>query len=129
MLIGDLPIFVAHDSADVWANPELFYLDKRGQPLVVAGVPPDYFSETGQHWGNPLYRWDAHAADDYAWWVARLRVPAGPGRHRPDRSFPRLRGLLGDPRRVADGGVGQVGRRAREQVLRGAPPAARLISP
>jgi 4-alpha-glucanotransferase len=73
MLIGDLPIFVAHDSADVWANPELFYLDKAGQPLVVAGVPPDYFSETGQLWGNPLYRWDAHAADDYAWWAARLR--------------------------------------------------------
>ena len=73
MLIGDLPIFVAHDSADVWARPELFYLDKRGQPLVVAGVPPDYFSATGQLWGNPLYRWEAHAAEDYAWWVARLR--------------------------------------------------------
>ena len=73
MLIGDLPIFVAHDSADVWANPELFYLDQRGQPLVVAGVPPDYFSETGQYWGNPLYRWDAHAAEDYEWWAARLR--------------------------------------------------------
>jgi 4-alpha-glucanotransferase len=77
MLIGDLPIFVAHDSADVWANPELFYLDKGGQPLVVAGVPPDYFSETGQLWGNPLYRWDAHAADDYAWWAARLRFLLG----------------------------------------------------
>ena len=77
MVIGDLPIFVAHDSADVWANPELFYLDKRGQPLVVAGVPPDYFSETGQLWGNPLYRWDAHAADDYAWWAARLRFLLG----------------------------------------------------
>ena len=77
MLIGDLPIFVAHDSADVWANPELFYLDKRGQPLVVAGVPPDYFSETGQYWGNPLYRWDAHAADDYSWWAARLRFLLG----------------------------------------------------
>ncbi len=53
MLIGDLPIFVAHDSADVWANPELFYLDQRGQPQVVAGVPPDYFSETGQLLGKP----------------------------------------------------------------------------
>jgi 4-alpha-glucanotransferase len=71
-LIGDLPIFVAHDSADVWANPELFYLDGRGQPLVVAGVPPDYFSETGQLWGNPLYRWDVHAAHDFSWWGARL---------------------------------------------------------
>ena len=77
MVIGDLPIFVAHDSADVWAKPELFYLDKRGQPLVVAGVPPDYFSETGQLWGNPLYRWNAHAADDYAWWAARLRFLLG----------------------------------------------------
>jgi 4-alpha-glucanotransferase len=71
-LIGDLPIFVAHDSADVWANPQLFYLDESGRPLVVAGVPPDYFSETGQLWGNPLYRWEVHAADDYSWWVARL---------------------------------------------------------
>jgi 4-alpha-glucanotransferase len=71
-LIGDLPIFVAHDSADVWANPELFYLDEHGQPQVVAGVPPDYFSETGQLWGNPLYRWEAHAADNYSWWAARL---------------------------------------------------------
>jgi 4-alpha-glucanotransferase len=73
MLIGDLPIFVAHDSADVWSRPDLFQLDQNGQPLVVAGVPPDYFSETGQLWGNPLYRWDAHAAEDYAWWVARVR--------------------------------------------------------
>jgi 4-alpha-glucanotransferase len=72
MLIGDLPIFVAHDSADVWARPELFFLDGTGQPLCVAGVPPDYFSATGQLWGNPLYRWDVHAADDYAWWTARL---------------------------------------------------------
>ncbi len=73
MLIGDLPIFVAHDSACVWSHPELFYLDERGRPLVVAGVPPDYFSETGQLWGNPLYRWDVHAAEDYSWWVDRIR--------------------------------------------------------
>ena len=72
MLIGDVPIFVAHDSADVWARPELFYLDGRGQPLFVAGVPPDYFSETGQLWGNPLYKWEVHAAEDYSWWVSRL---------------------------------------------------------
>ncbi len=70
--MGDVPIFVAHDSADVWARPDLFYLDDRGQPLVVAGVPPDYFSETGQLWGNPLYKWDVHAAEDYSWWVSRL---------------------------------------------------------
>ena len=56
-LIGDVPIFVAHDSADVWQHPELFRLDERGLPTVVAGVPPDYFSRTGQRWGNPLYRW------------------------------------------------------------------------
>jgi 4-alpha-glucanotransferase len=72
-LVGDLPIFVAHDSADVWAHPSLFQLDDAGSPTVVAGVPPDYFSETGQRWGNPLYRWDEHARSGYAWWVRRLR--------------------------------------------------------
>ena len=72
-IIGDVPIFVAYDSADVWANPELFYLDEHGSPTVVAGVPPDYFSATGQLWGNPLYRWDYHAETDYAWWISRLR--------------------------------------------------------
>jgi len=73
-LVGDLPIFVAHDSADVWANPELFDLDGRGLPRAVAGVPPDYFSETGQCWGNPLYRWDEMERTGYRWWVERLRV-------------------------------------------------------
>ncbi len=72
-IIGDLPIFVAHDSADVWARRELFHLDRGGHPTVIAGVPPDYFSRTGQRWGNPLYRWEAHAADGYAWWTARVR--------------------------------------------------------
>lgn len=73
-IIGDIPIFVAHDSAEVWARPDLFSLDEHGNPTVVAGVPPDYFSETGQLWGNPLYRWDVHAAEGYAWWLARLRT-------------------------------------------------------
>jgi 4-alpha-glucanotransferase len=73
-IIGDLPIFVAYDSADAWANQELFFLDAAGRPAVVAGVPPDYFSATGQLWGNPLYRWAAMAHDNYAWWVARLRM-------------------------------------------------------
>ncbi len=73
-IIGDIPIFVAHDSADVWANPDLFFLDDKGQPTVVAGVPPDYFSPTGQLWGNPLYRWDVHAKSDYQWWLDRLRA-------------------------------------------------------
>jgi 4-alpha-glucanotransferase len=72
-IIGDIPIFVAHDSADVWSNPDLFYLDESGMPSFVAGVPPDYFSPTGQLWGNPLYRWDVHASTGYAWWLERIR--------------------------------------------------------
>jgi 4-alpha-glucanotransferase len=71
-ILGDLPIFVALDSADVWAHPDLFHLDEQMQPTVVAGVPPDYFSATGQRWGNPLYRWEAHLRDDFAWWRTRL---------------------------------------------------------
>ena len=71
-LIGDLPIFAAHDSADVWAHRELFFLDAQGQPTVVAGVPPDYFSATGQRWGNPLYRWDALERTGFRWWVERF---------------------------------------------------------
>jgi 4-alpha-glucanotransferase len=71
-LIGDLPIFVSHDSADVWAHRELFELDDHGRCTSVAGVPPDYFSADGQHWGNPLYRWDLHRATAYRWWVARF---------------------------------------------------------
>ncbi len=73
-LIGDAPIFVSADSADVWANPELFQLDARRRPTVVAGVPPDYFSETGQLWGNPHYNWEALKKTGYAWWAARLRA-------------------------------------------------------
>ena len=72
-IVGDIPIFVAHDSADVWAHPELFYLDDRGFPTIVAGVPPDYFSATGQLWGNPLYRWDVHRDTGYEWWVRRMK--------------------------------------------------------
>jgi 4-alpha-glucanotransferase len=73
-LIGDVPIFVASDSADVWAHPELFQLDAECQPTVVAGVPPDYFSATGQLWGNPLYAWDVHKRTGYAWWIERMRA-------------------------------------------------------
>lgn len=72
-IIGDLPIFVAHDSADVWVNPHLFELDEAGLPSAVAGVPPDYFCKTGQRWGNPLYRWDVMKEDGYAWWIARMK--------------------------------------------------------
>ena len=75
--MGDMPIFVAHDSADVWANPELFSLDSRGETTVVAGVPPDYFSPTGQRWGNPLYRWKEHEASGYSWWIERFRMLFG----------------------------------------------------
>jgi len=71
-IIGDMPIFVAGDSADVWAQPHLFELDGMGRPTLVAGVPPDYFSATGQRWGNPLYRWDAHRHEGFAWWKKRL---------------------------------------------------------
>jgi 4-alpha-glucanotransferase len=72
-IMGDIPIFVARDSADVWAHPDLFHLDAQGKPTVVAGVPPDYFSATGQLWGNPLYRWDALASSGYRWWIERFR--------------------------------------------------------
>ena len=74
MIIGDLPIYVAADSADVWANPALFDLDEEHLPREVAGVPPDYFSPTGQLWGNPLYDWEAHKQEGYAWWKERLRA-------------------------------------------------------
>lgn len=71
-IIGDLPIYVPYDSCDVWANPQLFQLDEGGLPTGVAGVPPDYFSEDGQLWGNPLYNWDAMRADGYRWWMQRI---------------------------------------------------------
>jgi 4-alpha-glucanotransferase len=76
-IIGDIPIFVAYDSADAWSHPELFYFDSAGRPTVVAGVPPDYFSPTGQLWGNPLYRWDVHRASGYKWWIDRFRAILG----------------------------------------------------
>jgi 4-alpha-glucanotransferase len=72
LLFGDMPIFVAHDSAEVWAQPERFKLDAVGQPRVVAGVPPDYFSRDGQRWGNPIYDWDFMRAHGFSWWVARM---------------------------------------------------------
>ena len=72
-LMGDLPIYVAHDSADVWSHPALFKLDQGGRLLVQAGVPPDYFSATGQLWGNPIYDWDAMRAQRYDWWIRRMR--------------------------------------------------------
>jgi len=72
-IIGDIPIFVSYDSADVWANNSIFKLDSEGKPKVVAGVPPDYFSETGQLWGNPHYNWDELYKCDYLWWISRIK--------------------------------------------------------
>ncbi|HEX6370315.1 MAG TPA: 4-alpha-glucanotransferase [Longimicrobium sp.] len=72
-IVGDVPIFVAYDSADVWAHPEMFELDEELRPTVVSGVPPDYFSSTGQRWGNPLYRWDVLEKAGYRWWIQRFR--------------------------------------------------------
>ena len=72
-IIGDIPIFVAYDSADVWSHRELFLLDSKGKPTVVAGVPPDYFSATGQFWGNPLYDWDVMEQSGYQWWIDRFK--------------------------------------------------------
>jgi 4-alpha-glucanotransferase len=72
LLLGDMPIYVGHDSADVWAHPEWFLLDSNGSMTVVSGVPPDYFSETGQRWGNPHYDWDTMREDDFAWWKSRI---------------------------------------------------------
>ncbi len=71
-IIGDIPLYVAYDSADVWARPELFMLDEDLKPTLVAGVPPDYFSATGQLWGNPIYNWDALRAENYEWWINRI---------------------------------------------------------
>ena len=72
-IVGDIPIFIAYDSADAWSHRDLFHLDEDGNPTIVAGVPPDYFSVTGQRWGNPHYRWDVMAKNGYAWWVERFR--------------------------------------------------------
>ena len=71
-LFGDIPLFVAHDSVDVWAHPEQFLLDEKGMMTVVAGVPPDYYSETGQRWGNPHYNWEVMRRENYAWWLSRI---------------------------------------------------------
>lgn len=72
-ILGDLPIYVAHDSVDVWAQPELFQLDDAGEPIVVAGVPPDFFSQTGQRWGNPIYQWGLMKAQGFNWWIRRMK--------------------------------------------------------
>ncbi|MCK5674231.1 MAG: 4-alpha-glucanotransferase, partial [Spirochaetales bacterium] len=72
-IIGDIPIYVAACSSDLWSNKKMFYLDKEGHQTVVAGVPPDYFSSTGQLWGNPIYKWDEHQKDGFSWWISRIQ--------------------------------------------------------
>lgn len=76
-LLGDMPIYVAPDSSDLWANPGLFLMDEARRPSFVAGVPPDYFSAEGQLWGNPIYDWEAMEREGYTWWIARLRAMCG----------------------------------------------------
>jgi 4-alpha-glucanotransferase len=73
-IIGDIPIFISNDSADAWSHPELFYFNEQRKPTVVAGVPPDYFSPTGQLWGNPLYKWVEHEKQEYSWWINRMKA-------------------------------------------------------
>ena len=97
-IIGDLPIYVHYESSDVWSNPEIFKLDQAKRPIKVAGVPPDYFSETGQLWGNPVYDWQVLARDGYAWWVRRLRRAMALLDFVRGRSFSRIGGLLGGGR-------------------------------
>jgi 4-alpha-glucanotransferase len=75
-LMGDAPIYVSHESADCWAHQDLFFLNESGLPTVVAGVPPDYFSKTGQLWGNPIYNWERHSQSNFSWWVSRLKTCA-----------------------------------------------------
>ena len=96
-LVGDIPIFVAHDSSDVWANRDLFHLDEMGNPTVVAGVPPDYFSETGQLWGNPHYNWEAMERDGYRWWIQRFKATLQQVDIVRIDHFRGFRGLLGCP--------------------------------
>ena len=100
-VVGDIAIFVAYDSADVWAHRDLFRLRKDDlEPEAVSGVPPDAFSATGQRWGTPLYDWDAIKARGYDWWIDRLRWGDADLRLHPPRSLPRLRAVLGDSRRA-----------------------------
>ena len=100
-VVGDIAIFVNYDSADVWTHPELFRLDQDRNPEVVSGVPPDFFSETGQRWGNPLYRWDVMKQQGYAWWVARLRAVTQHCDYIRLDHFRGFRAVLGDRRQRA----------------------------
>ena len=108
-IVGDAPIFVAYQSAEVWARQALFELDANGHAQVVAGVPPDYFSATGQRWGNPLYRWPAHADEGYAWWIERIRRTFELVDIVRIDHFRGFAALLGDPGQRADRRQGPLG--------------------
>ena len=129
-IIGDIPIFVAYDSVDVWANPELYFLDENRLPTVVAGVPPDYFSPTGQLWGNPLYRWEEMAEQGYEWWISRVRQTLRMVDIIRLRSLPGLRRLLGGAGGRAERYQWPLGRGAGHRFLQQAPGGAgRHITP
>ena len=116
-LLGDLPFYVSPDSSDVWAAPQLFRLDEHRRPLFVAGVPPDYFSATGQFWGNPVYDWQALQRGGYRWWIERLRaLLAHVDMVRLDH-FRGFRRGLARTCRVGDGGDRQMGARPRRRFL------------
>ncbi len=93
-VMGDMPFYVQHDGADVWTSPENFDLGRGGEPRTVGGVPPDLFTNDGQYWGNPTYRWDHMRRDGFAWWIERIRANAGARGHPARRPFPRLRIFL-----------------------------------
>ena len=117
LIVGDIPIFVAMDSADTWANPKEFFLDDEYQPTVVAGVPPDYFSKTGQLWGNPLYRWASMKRTGYAWWLARIRAALRLYDIVRIDHFRGFAGYSGSARRRGDSGQRSMGHRSRSRLL------------
>ena len=127
-LIGDLPIFVSSDSADVWANPDFFHLDEHRQPTVVAGVPPDYFSATGQLWGNPLYNWEALKSDRLPLVARSVRRDAGTGGYGAARSFSRVRGLLGSAGQRDDGDARSLGYWSGRRLFQRRPSASRSVA-
>ncbi len=116
-LFGDLPFYVDRNSVEVWWHRELFALDANGRPRDVAGVPPDYFNEDGQLWGNPLYDWDAMQRRGFRWWLARIEAAARAFRSRPDRPLPRARVVLGGAGRREDGARRRVAQGPRRRAL------------
>ena len=127
-LFGDLPFYVDQNSVDVWRHRELFALDANGRPREVAGVPPDYFNEDGQLWGNPLYDWDAMQRHGFGWWLARIEAQLAALRPRADRSFPRARVVLGRAGRREDGARRRVARGARRRAPDRAAREARRVA-